>query len=285
MSGVEVRWSLDAATLVDKTRERAAHAVRTGALEPIATACETVDAQRIPFQVRQATNLVRKQKITKQRPPDFDPFLPYEQDLYVGDAGPDHAVLFNKFNVLDDHLLIVTRKFEHQDLPLNAADFAALAHCWRGTDGLAFYNCGAISGASQRHKHLQLVPRLGPSPMRAPVEAVLDPAQGRVPAFEFVHGVAALHLDGMSVAEAGTAMAAVYEQLTADTSARGGPYNLLATRRWMMVVPRAAEHSGRTSINALGFAGSLFVRDAAELEDVRRRGPLRVLADVTRPRT
>lgn len=279
----ESRWPLSPSTLLAKVAERSAHAVEAGALEPIATDCETVTERGIRFQVRQATNLVRKQTVTRQRPADFDPFLPYEQDLYVGDAGPAHVVLFNKFNVLDEHLLIVTRAFEHQDRPLNASDFAALAVCWRAMDGLAFYNCGRVSGASQRHKHLQLVPSLGPDGLRAPIEEVLRPDDGRVDGFEFVHGVARLTLAGLDIEAAGRRAAAVYDGLMRTTGASVGAYNLLATRDWMMVVPRAGEFSGRTSINALGFGGSLFVRDDHELAEIRERGLLRSLADVTRP--
>ena len=40
-------------------------------------------------------------------------------------------------------------------------------------DGLAFYNAGQVAGASQRHKHLQLVPALGPHGLRAPVEGLM----------------------------------------------------------------------------------------------------------------
>lgn len=282
MSAGELRWAVDAPTVHDKIRERALHAVATGALEPIATDCEVVSDGGIDFQVRKATNLVRKQTVTRQRAPDFDPFSPYEQDLYVGDAGPEHAVLFNKFNVLEEHLLIVTRAFEHQDQPLNASDFAALARCWSRREGLAFYNCGGISGASQRHKHLQLVPALGPQTRCAPVEDAIDAASGRVRGFSFAHALVPMALATEPI-EAGEQMARSYAEAMNRADAVAGAYNLVATRRWMMVVPRAAEHSGRTSINALGFAGSLFVRDDEELDEVRRRGPLKTLADVTRP--
>jgi len=277
----DARWPLNAAILGDKIAERAAHAVACGALEPIATSCETVPEAGIRFQVRQATNLVRKQKVTKQRPPDFDPFLPYEPDLYVGDAGDAHVVLFNKFAVIDDHLLIVTVEFEHQDLPLTAQDFGALACCW-GPGDLAFYNCGKVSGASQRHKHLQLIPGLGPEDHRAPIEDALDLDAGRVRPFDFVHRVAPLPEPDADPQVTGRAMKAVYDDLMKQTDAAPAAYNLLATQRWMMVVPRAHEHSGQTSINALGFAGSLFVRDDHEAAEIRRRGPLAVLADVTR---
>ena len=58
------------------------------------------------------------------------------------------------------------------------------------------------------------------------------------------------------------------------------PYNLLLTRRWMLVVPRAVEHWRRVSINSLGFAGSLLVRDRRELAELRETGPVEVLRRV-----
>jgi ATP adenylyltransferase len=51
----------------------------------------------------------------------------------------------------------------------------------------------------------------------------------------------------------------------------------------MLVVPRSAEFWEGISVNALGFAGSLFVRDMDQLETVRRRGPFAVLSGVGMP--
>ena len=62
-----------------------------------------------------------------------------------------------------------------------------------------------------------------------------------------------------------------------------GPYNLLATRRWMMLVPRARECFQGISVNALGFAGSLFVRDQRQLGIIRDCGPMTVLTSVAVP--
>jgi ATP adenylyltransferase len=58
------------------------------------------------------------------------------------------------------------------------------------------------------------------------------------------------------------------------------PYNLLVTRRWMLAVPRSRERFDSISVNALGFAGSLFVRDAAEMQRLREARPMRVLKEV-----
>jgi len=51
----------------------------------------------------------------------------------------------------------------------------------------------------------------------------------------------------------------------------------------MLAVPRRSERFGSVSVNALGFAGSLFVRDQAELAMIRSAGPMRVLAAVAGP--
>jgi ATP adenylyltransferase len=64
----------------------------------------------------------------------------------------------NKFNIIDHHLLIVTRTFKEQETWLTLQDFEAMWACLNEIDGLVFYNGGKTAGASQRHKHLQLVP-------------------------------------------------------------------------------------------------------------------------------
>jgi ATP adenylyltransferase len=62
-----------------------------------------------------------------------------------------------------------------------------------------------------------------------------------------------------------------------------GPYNLLVTREWMLVVPRSAEHVGSISVNALAFAGSFFVRDPGELDLLKELGPMTILERVAVP--
>jgi ATP adenylyltransferase len=54
----------------------------------------------------------REQSATGER---FNPFLPCEQDMFVADVSRSHLCLLNKFNVIDHHLLIVTREFENQE--------------------------------------------------------------------------------------------------------------------------------------------------------------------------
>lgn len=55
----------------------------------------------------------------------FNPFLPYEEDLWVQHISDTHTLLLNKFNLVDHHVLVVTRKFEHQEEPLSVQDIDA----------------------------------------------------------------------------------------------------------------------------------------------------------------
>jgi ATP adenylyltransferase len=64
---------------------------------------------------------------------------------------------------------------------------------------------------------------------------------------------------------------------------QSSPYNLLVKRQWMLLVPRSAEHVEGVSVNALGFAGSLFVRDAAHMALIEGLGPMTVLQRASLP--
>ena len=55
-----------------------------------------------------------------------NPFLPYEEALWVEHLSDTHTLLLNKFNVVEHHLLVVTRKFESQLDRLNREDFEAV---------------------------------------------------------------------------------------------------------------------------------------------------------------
>lgn len=56
--------------------------------------------------------------------------------------------------------MLVTNDFQSQLNPLNLSDFTALSSVLMEVPSLVFYNCGVDSGASQRHKHMQVVARV-----------------------------------------------------------------------------------------------------------------------------
>ncbi len=289
-------------TLWSKTAQKTKLARECGALESIETEYHIIQQDDISFVVRTLANIARKEKAQKQQKQQenktgkrIDPFLPYEPDLFVGDISQTHICLLNKFNVVDNHLLIVTRAFKEQTDLLNLQDFNALWFCMQEIDGLAFFNGGKAAGASQRHKHLQLIPLpFLANVVHLPLEKAIAKIDfknslGTVASFPFRHAIASLDLSPHdSPTKAAQIMLKQYYNLLnqvgldidSQANKQPGAYNFLATRNWMLVVPRSQESYQNIPINSLGFAGSLFVRDRASLELLKELTPLKLLSNV-----
>ena len=195
---------------------------------------------------------------------------------------------------------MVTRKYEDQEELLTPADFEVMAICLREIDGLAFYNGGEEAGASEPHKHLQIVPLpLAPGTTGAPLEPLLLEALARgvdsVPSLPYRNSLAPMDRAWVQDPAAGAeSLRELYLSLltmvSLTTSEAGpaarqpAPYNLLATRRWMMAIPRSRERWEGVSVNGLGFAGSFFLRREEQAKRVEKAGPLKVLSAVGVPR-
>ncbi|MGD1920748.1 MAG: DUF4922 domain-containing protein [Pleurocapsa sp.] len=288
-------------TLWERTQQTTKLARECGTLKSIKTEYQLIEQDDICFVVRTKGNLKRKEqakqeqnKKEKKTGKRCDPFLPYEPDMFVGDISSSHICLLNKFNVVDNHLLIVTRAFEEQTDLLNLADFTALCSCLQEIDGLAFFNGGKASGSSQQHKHLQLIPLPFMADVihlpikKAIAKIVFQDSFGLIDSFSFRHQVAKLDLSlKYSPQQAAEIMLEQYHALLdklslADDAAtkQSGAYNFLATREWMLIVPRSQDSFKTIPINSLGFAGSLFVRDLHSLELLKKLTPLKLLEKV-----
>lgn len=282
-----------------RTTERG---LASGALQPVVTDYQFIEDRGVRFFVRVLSQLGRKDEARRRElaaPPGrrVNPFLPYEEDLFVAEVSGTHVALLNKFNVVEHHLLIVTREFEDQELLLTPADFKALWACLLEYDGLGFYNGGEAAGASQPHKHLQMVPLpLAPEGPPVPIEPLIDAAVfkegfGMVPAFPFRHVLGRFsETRGDSPLDLGRTSFDMYRAMLHHLGLRtpepgrqarqSAPYCLLVTRQWMLLVPRTKEFFNSVSINSLGFAGALLVRNADQMEMLKKTGPMKVLADV-----
>ncbi|MGV0025577.1 ATP adenylyltransferase family protein [Phormidesmis priestleyi] len=277
-------------TLWNRVIEQTQHAIACGALLSIPTDYEFIEQGNVRFLVRVLSNIVRKDAAKKQEKEnaqtnaEVNPFLPYEEDLFVADLSETHLCLLNKFNVVDHHLLIITKKFEEQESLLNQQDFAATWKCLSEINGLIFYNAGKNAGASQRHKHLQLVPfPLTPEGVSIPISpllaSIVTQAITTIPKLPFAHAFIKLP----AIQSDQTLLDCYYQLLEAVSLRRdrpSGAYNLLATRDWMLMVPRSRESFQSISVNSLGFAGTLFVRDEQQMQVLRQHSPMEVLRQV-----
>ena len=287
--------------------QRTQQALQCGALQSIATEYEFVEHDGVHFLVRILANLVRKDQAKQEQDKKkaisskaFNPFMPYETDLFVMDLSNTHLCLLNKFNVVDHHILIITRAFEAQDTWLTLKDFEALEICLAEVDGMAFYNGGKTAGASQKHKHLQLIPLpMTSEGARIPIEPLIESAQfhglvGEIPDLPFTHAIARLDAVWSNYPlTAAEGMLEIYRTLLRTVGLpdplnryqgkQSNAYNLIATRQWMLVVPRSQESYQEISVNSLGFAGSLLVRNIEQMQLLKDIGPMNLLKSVALP--
>ncbi|MEY2643478.1 MAG: hypothetical protein RLZZ611_127 [Cyanobacteriota bacterium] len=276
------------ADLLALALQRSDDAEACAALVPLRT--ELVEqASWAPFVVRRLRS--RTPKHLHGGGPRPNPFLPWDQRLEVQRLGDSHLVLLNKFPVQRGHLLLITQRWQPQAGWLESSDWQALAAVEAQTSGLWFFNSCAAAGASQPHRHLQLLPRpAGASSCPLAPQALAELA-GAGRAWPWNYRLSRRFATGTPGA------AAELEQLyLAHAQALGlsqpdrqpvprHPYNLLFDREWFLTVERLQEHWAGFSVNALGFAGYLLITEDSDQRWLESHGPLSLLQHVARPAT
>lgn len=259
------------------------------------------------FVVRVAKSLAKKPQALPTGPvvAPSDPFEnPPSQKLYAGPITPTHSFVFNKFNLVPNHMVVVTNEFESQYEPLTAKDMDAIWKCITQMGGLGFFNGGRLAGASQPHKHLQFlpIPIVPESNLAVPMESILATMEATGDAKPLVpyvnpglpfYNLFAIMPKDLTQEDAGEKLVKLYLEMIAMAEPKYREhhivepfcYNLLITKYWMLFVPRSLEcvDSTTISINSMGFAGTLFVKSAEHLEIVRKIGPMGVLKALTLP--
>jgi len=152
----------------------------------------------------------------------------------------------------------------------------------------AFYNGGGPAGASQRHKHTQWIPQAASNGSLAlyldklPTQAAAGSAHQH-PALAFEHCFVRLQ-DAQEPEVLAASLLSSYRtacnELGLEPAEDGllPPHNMLAGQGWMLVVPRSVELVDGISVNALSYAGCIYVRTPEQIDLVRQIGPLGVLA-------
>ncbi|KAL3660107.1 hypothetical protein V7S43_015028 [Phytophthora oleae] len=252
---------------------------------------------------------------TAEKPKEFrDPFAKenLEQDLFVTQLHGSHNLVLNKFNVADEHLVLPTIEFAPQEQPLDASDFRAMWTAMQGLDGFAFFNCGFESGASQPHKHMQImtypsmkvITGLDMPPLLHFIDQKLReyPTSETVqlPELPFCHFLHCIDLaDDVDSEKAAADIVAIYnkvlKQMNATEYSRPAAtssspsslpvaYNLLLTSSFLFMIPRKAQSFNDIEVNSIGFIGSFFVRNNEQRVVFETLGgPMELLRQVTFP--
>ncbi|KAJ1462576.1 hypothetical protein M885DRAFT_610617 [Pelagophyceae sp. CCMP2097] len=288
--------------ILDKGRAASAAGVLKGA--NILTAATVLDGGA-PFVVSLAAPSQKPAPMAGAL--EIDPFDDVSlEDLLVvrrGVFGGRYNVILNKFATIPGHALLVTASFELQSSEMTALDLDALHRVAEASHALGFFNSGPVSGASQLHRHFQLVPEIidgARTPIRAAVDnlpeepwflsstAPFRPAVRDLWAFAGIsHGVlrlpprATFHIDFEFHGSYGDALLRAFIALSDHVGlAPEEDFNLLVADDFMLLARRESESFAGIHVNALGFAGYLLAHDAAAFEKVLASGPLDVLRHV-----
>ncbi|KAG8665521.1 bifunctional AP-4-A phosphorylase/ADP sulfurylase [Fusarium poae] len=292
-----------------------------GDLHYFPTQVAVLNVDSIPFQLRFSPSLANKPKpppkdISKPQKP-FDPFENPLPALKVSDLGPSHYCVLNKFAVVPEHFIIATKDFKPQTHVLEESDLEATLACIEayeaarrteaeqghrdgalgGGDGLyAFFNCGDHSGASQPHRHIQLLPiaRMKDGfEIDTPWTVLADQLKVKVAPFS-------TFAEDINLNMSGTELHAIYLRLyrkackavasyTKDTTQEGeapanGPtlisYNMAMTKSTLVICPRLSEGVklqsqdgdilGTVAFNGTLLAGTALVKNELEWEALKK---------------
>ncbi len=272
--------------------DRSAAATASGALVPLHT--EQLPAEwASPFLLRRLQS--RTPKHLRSGGPKPNPFLPWERALQVELLASGHVLLLNKFPVQLGHLLLISAEWQPQAGWLQPADWQAVSQVAADTGGLWFFNSCPTAGASQPHRHLQLLPRAAGEPscplaslLNAQLNGLADgwpwpyclsrrriaAGQGPLAQAQAADELQDLYLDHARLLGLGSP-----SQATQPLH----PYNLLFDDGWLMTVRREREHCAGFSLNALGFAGYLLATERSDLTWLQHHGPWQLLEAVAAP--
>ena len=308
--------------LYEQVKRTFDEALKSGAVETLEMQTEYMDTSvGVPLPLRLPGKRNRKGTSTIATPTAKEsPFLHPEPALVVSsDLFPHHNVLLNKFPAVRDHLLLCTKEYEPQRGALSENDVSALSFLVRNAyepveRALGFYNGGLVSGASQGHKHAQVVPLgaicapgIGEEAKETSCPCVLDRViqnsnekertSGVIDMIPYKHSFEMLNISRDSVKEEQKAFEMLYEaykrcldKCGVDPDDDKTSHNVLVTTEWIIVIPRSAESyemdGKHASLNAMAFAGSLLVKSKETIESIKQHPEkiVSILSQITYPK-
>lgn len=247
-----------------KAIEVSTQALLSGSLLPISTEPRVLVENGIRYYLHLKNDNSKKKFAPK--PKNFNPFLPYDEDMFVATAGDNHVCLLNKFPVLAPHLLICSNTFIEQITALDHSDFAAWILGYDEPDVLGFYNGGFVAGASQPHRHMQLVKTV--NPMQSITLSGELPFKHRL--FEYDQ----LNADSLT---ADYAQAMTELGLLAKQGEKCEPYNILLTSRWMLILPRTSNNVEGIFANGINYSGHFLLTNETQVQWLEEYGVLKFL--------
>ena len=265
----------------EKALEQTRLSIDDESLYPLKTEIITSDLyQKNDFVIRKLdTSKFNKKKIYG---PKQNPFCPWEKILEIDKIEHNHQLILNKYPVQKGHILLITNNWKPQNGWLDINDWKAIQKVNKDTSGLWFFNSSPIAGASQPHRHFQLL-RRAKDEVSCPrekwfLELKLDNDRDSklkkniiVSKFNFLENSISLYELYLELS-----MKLGLGDTISDLKPRY-PYNLLITNKWIAIIKRSNDHIHGFSINGLGFAGYLLVTEKSDINYLKKFGPEKLL--------
>ena len=214
--------------------------------------------------------------------PRENPFCPWEKILEVANIGEHHQLILNKYPVQKGHILLITNTWKPQNGWLDINDWIAIQKVNKDTSGLWFFNSCPMAGASQPHRHIQLL-RRAKNDVSCPREKwFLELKFSRdtnnklkkstvVSEFNFLESSSNIYNLYLKLS---------YKLGLGDpikNKKPKKPYNMLITNKWIAMIQRKRDYINGISINGLGFAGYLLVTEKSNINYLKKFGPEKLL--------
>ena len=214
--------------------------------------------------------------------PNQNPFNPWEKILEIERIGNNHQLILNKYPVQKGHILLITNSWKPQNGWLDINDWDAIQKVNKDTSGLWFFNSSPIAGASQPHRHIQLLRRSNDEVSCPRDKWFLDLKVSNNKETKLKKSIVVSHFNFL---ENSSCIYNLYLELTKkiglgdpinDKKPRY-PYNILITNNWIAIIRRRYDHLHGFSINGLGFAGYLLITEKSDINYLKEYGPEKLL--------
>ncbi len=274
-----------------KALEESTIATQKGALIPLSThLIKLTNLKQIDFEFRELLTTLPKYQYRNED--QSNPFKPWDKRLEISRINQTHVLILNKYPVQIGHMLLISNEFKKQSDWLTIADFEALREVEKDTSGLWFFNSSPLAGASQPHRHIQLLRR--------------DPYQAICPRESWYKE----HLNKLNdsndpLSNSSAVLERIYyeEQSSANelydhylelasklligspinNKAPTLPYNLLISNKWIALIRRSREEIHGFNLNALGFAGYILITKNSNMKWLIANGPEKLLSELVEP--
>ena len=225
------------------------------------------------------TTIFFKNRIYGPKP---NPFKPWDKDLEIDSIGNNHQLILNKYPVQKGHILLITKSWKPQNGWLEKDDWLAIKKVNMDTSGLWFFNSSKEAGASQPHRHIQLLRRDSNEEICPRDRWFLNLINSKRKGSKLRKNIIAEKIDINKDSE-------YFYKKYIDLSIKiglGSPktskkpkkaHNIIMTNKWMAIIKRSNDHVHGFSINSLGFAGYLLVTEISDKSYLTKYGPEKLL--------